>query len=76
MSCNGLNQLDATDLYCPDWSLPVRRFLNDVPIGERAHIVTKEKRAGARLKLICASYDWCLEGPILEDGLIHFLITK
>lgn len=76
MSIDGLNQLDATELYCPDWSLPVRRFLNDVPEGEKAHIVTKESRAEARLKFICASYGWLLQGPILEDGLIHFLITK
>lgn len=71
-----VHQLDATELYCPDWSLPVRQFLNKVPSGHRAHIVTREIRAEARLKLICANYGWTLCEPVMQNDLIHLMVTK
>lgn len=73
---SAIHQLDATGIYCPNWSLPVRQFLNKIPEGEQAHIVTREERGEARLKLICANYGWILEAPVRNGGLIHFLVKK
>jgi TusA-related sulfurtransferase len=71
-----IQQLDATALFCPDWSLPVRRFLNDIPSGDKAHIVTKEPRSDPRIRQICASYEWELQSHTQDNGLIHYLIQK
>ena len=71
-----LHTFDATEIRCPEFSLPVRTFLEDLPENDIAHIVTKENRADIRLKHICAVYEWSLKGPVLKDGLIHFMITK
>jgi TusA-related sulfurtransferase len=74
---NDILQLDATQLYCPEWALPVRTFLNKLDVGSEAHIVTKEPRGEAKLKMICASYGWGLKGPVVDAaGLIHFMVNK
>jgi TusA-related sulfurtransferase len=77
MSATKLNaiQFDATDLYCPEFSLPVRKFLSSIAETELAHIITKERRSIARIKHICVSYGWqykCVD----KNGLIHFLVSK
>lgn len=71
-----VNQLDATDLFCPEFSLPVRQFLNALEEDEQGHIVTKEKRAVVRLQHICKVYEWQLKGPVPEGDLIHFIVSK
>jgi TusA-related sulfurtransferase len=71
-----LHAFDATELKCPEFALPVRMFLEEIPENDIAHIVTKEERADIRLKHICAVYEWKIKGPILKDGFIHFMITK
>lgn len=68
-------QFDATDLYCPEFSLPVRKFLSSIAETELAHIVTKERRSIARIKHICTSYGWQYK-CIVKNGLIHFLVSK
>jgi TusA-related sulfurtransferase len=71
-----LHPFDATDLRCPEFTLPVRTFLEELPENDVAHIITKEERADLRLTHICAVYEWSLKGPIKKDDLIHFMITK
>lgn len=71
-----IHQLDATELQCPDFSYPVRHFLDELPPGDSGHIITKESRAELRLKHICGAYEWELKGPIHKDGLIHFIVLK
>jgi TusA-related sulfurtransferase len=68
-------QMDATSLFCPEFSLPVRQFLKSLPDNEVAHIVTKEKRALARMQHICFAYDWSLANKEVGDEF-HFLVTK
>ena len=68
-------QLDARNLYCPEFSLPVRQFLNSVPDNVSAHIVTFEPRASMRMKHICSAYNWSLKEK-KEGDTIHFLVKK
>lgn len=68
-------QLDATNLWCPDFSLPVRRFLSEIEDHDYAHIVTKEPRAEARIEHICVTYSWFWKVQNC-DGLFHFIISK
>ncbi|MFT5715933.1 MAG: TusA-related sulfurtransferase [Oleiphilaceae bacterium] len=67
--------MDATSLFCPEFSLPVRQFLKSLPDNEVAHIVTREKRALARMQQICAAYDWSLDNRTVGNTF-HFLVTK
>ncbi|MDC8832984.1 hypothetical protein [Alteromonas gilva] len=68
-------QFDARQLKCPAFSLPVRRFLNELPNGKLAHIVTEEPRAHARMKHICSVYGWKLKNHV-EGDLHHFIVDK
>lgn len=70
-----MQQLDARDLFCPEFSLPVRQFLKSVPDNESAHVVTLEKRAAMRMKHICSAYNWTLEAK-QEGDTFHFLVKK
>ena len=69
--------LNATNVFCPELSLPVRRFINEqVEVGEDCIIATKEKRSKTRIKHICIVNNWKLKKSEESQGVFYYLIHK
>jgi hypothetical protein len=68
--------IDATELFCPEFTTPVLSLINRlVPTGKNAVIKTKEHRGLTRIQHICASYDWNVTGYMEKEGIFYIAIT-
>lgn len=66
--------LDATDTFCPDLFLVLRRFIKQQLTKSRfVQISTKESRAEARIKHICSEYGYAYKA-MEKDGVYSFLL--
>ncbi len=69
--------LDATSIFCPELSLPIRRFINkQVSVGQDCVVATREKRSENRVKHICQVNDWVLKKSEEVQGVFYYLIHK
>lgn len=68
--------IDATDVYCPEFTTPVLSLIKKlVKPGQSAVIKTREERAFKRLQHICASHDWTVIA-YMEKNSIYFIQIK
>ena len=66
--------LDATDTYCPDLFLVIRRFINSQLGKSRfVQIGTRENRAENRIRHICIEYGYSYKMRE-ENGVYLFLL--
>lgn len=69
--------LDAKNIFCPELSLPIRRFINEsVNVGQKCIVATKEKRAISRIQHICIVNGWELKKSEEVEGVFYYLIHK
>jgi len=68
--------IDATALYCPEFTTPVMSLIKQhIKADQQVVIKTKEPRSVARIKHLCASFEWNIVDYQHKDGLFYFLIA-
>ena len=66
---------EATDLYCPEFQIQMRRFLLAQTHGSEVLITTKEPRAIKDTQLFCEHSDLIFSGAETEKDVHYILVT-
>ena len=69
--------IDATDLFCPEFTTPVLSLIKKlVPVGGSAVIKTKEEKGLKRIQHICSSFDWSVTAFMEKDAIFYIQILR
>jgi len=72
---SNLIQIDATSIWCPNFTSPVMSLIKKkIPKGQSGIVITNERRSVKRMEHLCASFDWLLKEKIEKDGCFMFLV--
>ena len=69
--------IDASELYCPEFTSPVLSLIKKhITVGTQGIVKTKEPRAKERLAHLCVSYGWKMIGYEQRDDDYYFIIER